>query len=182
MKENDYIFRNFFGDITFNEGIHYWEIIADARTEHELKVGVSSTKELQRMKDFNKAKSENEEVKSAPVTVHASKQFNKDQEQVSFSDCETGWAFFGIGRVRHNSNMHGKIYGKPFKRQGVLGCFLNMNKGQLAFAIDGQYQGVAFQSDALKKGPLYPAISLLHDAGCILVTGKYPPSYFWGFL
>lgn len=42
VKEDEYIFRNFFGTVGFNEGIHYWEIVADARTEHELKVGVSS--------------------------------------------------------------------------------------------------------------------------------------------
>jgi hypothetical protein len=23
------------------DGVHYWEIVADARTEHELKIGVS---------------------------------------------------------------------------------------------------------------------------------------------
>ena len=71
--------------------------------------------------------------------------------------------------------MQGSKYGKAFKRQGVLGVFLNMNRGSLAFAIDGQYLGTAFESEGLKKGPLYPAISLLHNAGCILVTGKAPP-------
>jgi hypothetical protein len=41
VKEDDYFFRTFYGDTPFNEGIHYWEIVADARTEHELKIGVS---------------------------------------------------------------------------------------------------------------------------------------------
>ena len=41
VKEDDYFFRTFYGDSAFNEGIHYWEIVADARTEHELKIGVS---------------------------------------------------------------------------------------------------------------------------------------------
>jgi hypothetical protein len=45
LSEDDYFFRTFFGSKSFNEGIHYWEIIADARTEHELKIGVSSEKE-----------------------------------------------------------------------------------------------------------------------------------------
>lgn len=45
LKEDDYFFRTFFGDVTFSEGIHYWEIVADARTEHELKIGVSKSKE-----------------------------------------------------------------------------------------------------------------------------------------
>ena len=46
IKEDEYIFRNFFGSVPFFEGIHYWEIIADARTEHELKIGVSSVNDL----------------------------------------------------------------------------------------------------------------------------------------
>ena len=60
-----------------------------------------------------------------------------DDVWLSFSDIETGWAFFGIGALRHNSNMNGRKYGKTFKNQGVLGCMLNMNKGMLSFAIDG---------------------------------------------
>ena len=46
IKEDEYIFRNFFGDVCFNEGIHYWEIIADTRTDNELKVGVSKINDL----------------------------------------------------------------------------------------------------------------------------------------
>ena len=46
IKEDDYIFRNFFGDVEFTQGLHYWEIIADARTEHEPKIGVSKIKDL----------------------------------------------------------------------------------------------------------------------------------------
>jgi hypothetical protein len=45
LKEDDYYFRTFFGDVGLTEGIHYWEIIADARTEHELKIGVSKQKD-----------------------------------------------------------------------------------------------------------------------------------------
>jgi hypothetical protein len=45
LKEDDYYFRTFFGDLELTEGIHYWEIIADARTEHELKIGVCKSKE-----------------------------------------------------------------------------------------------------------------------------------------
>lgn len=52
-----------------------------------------------------------------------------------------------------------------------------MNKGTLAFAIDGVYYGVAFEDEQLKlgNGPIWPAVSLLHKAGCTLVSGKQPP-------
>ncbi len=54
-----------------------------------------------------------------------------------------------------------------------------MNKGTLAFALDGQNFGVAYEDEKLKVGPLYPAVSLLHNAGCTLVSGKIPPPYFF---
>ena len=40
-----------------------------------------------------------------------------------------------------------------------------MKKGTLSFSFDGKAGTVAFQSDRLKKGPIWPAISLLHNAG-----------------
>jgi hypothetical protein len=41
LLEEEYLFRTVYANIELNEGIHYWEIIADARSEHELKIGVS---------------------------------------------------------------------------------------------------------------------------------------------
>lgn len=42
LKEDDYLFRTVYANIAFTEGIHYWEIVADSRSEHELKIGVSA--------------------------------------------------------------------------------------------------------------------------------------------
>lgn len=42
LLEEDYLFRTVYSNIELNEGIHYWEIVADARSEHELKIGVSA--------------------------------------------------------------------------------------------------------------------------------------------
>ena len=53
-----------------------------------------------------------------------------------------------------------------------------MNKGTLSFALDGEYFGIAYNTEALKKGPIYPAISLLHCAGCTLRNGVAVPKYF----
>lgn len=61
------------------EGIHYWEIVADARTEHELKIGVSSVNDMSpepdqidtsRTKNNTvevSARSENEAIKVSPT-------------------------------------------------------------------------------------------------------------------
>jgi hypothetical protein len=43
LKEDDYVFRTAYGNTAFFEGIYYWEIIADSNSEHELKIGVSSS-------------------------------------------------------------------------------------------------------------------------------------------
>ena len=85
IQEEDYFFRTFFGSKPLTEGIHYWEIIADARTEHELKIGISTEKD-------------------------------RCDQKKAFCDYAFGWAFFGIGQLRHNSNAQGKEYGKSFKR------------------------------------------------------------------
>jgi len=96
----------------------------------------------------------------------------------AFCDYDHGFAFYGLGQLRHGSNASGAPYGKKFKKEGVLGVFLDMNKGTLSFSLNGEYFGVAFKSDALKKGPIWPAVSLLHCAGCRLENGKKVPSQF----
>ena len=48
LKEDDYVFRTAYGSLPLNEGIFYWEIIADSRSEHELKIGVSSSNTIQK--------------------------------------------------------------------------------------------------------------------------------------
>lgn len=47
--------------------------------------------------------------------------------------------------MRHSSNAVGKPYGKVFKKKGVLGVCLNMEVGNLSFALDGEYMGMAFE-------------------------------------
>ena len=39
---------------------------------------------------------------------------------------------------------------------------LDMNKGTLSFSLNSTFLGVAFEDDELKKGPLWPAVALLH--------------------
>ena len=42
LCESNYYFRTVIGNRPFSDGVHYWEIVADSRTEHELKVGVTT--------------------------------------------------------------------------------------------------------------------------------------------
>lgn len=101
LKEDTYLFRSVVADTAFNDGIHYWEIVADSRTDNELKVGVTKNP------DFDL--------------------------KTSFSDYTFGWAFYGVGQLRHCDGANGAKYGKSFKKTGTLGVFLDMNKGTLAF-------------------------------------------------
>lgn len=42
LSESNYYFRTVISNRPFSDGVHYWEIVADSRTEHELKVGVTT--------------------------------------------------------------------------------------------------------------------------------------------
>ena len=53
-----------------------------------------------------------------------------------------------------------------------------MNEGEIKFCCDGESWGLAFKDEALKKGPLYPAVSLLHCAGCELRSEAMMPKCF----
>jgi len=146
LKEASYIFKSVIGDQPFQSGVHYWEIIADSRTENELKIGVTLK--------------------------------NSFEPNSAFCDFEFGYAYYGLGQLRHGSNASGGAYGKKFKKEGVLGVCLNMDKGTLSFALDGNFMGIAYQAEALRKGPIWPAVALLHNAGCQVVSGKPAPNYF----
>lgn len=53
-----------------------------------------------------------------------------------------------------------------------------MNKGTLSLSLNGEFMGTAFTDPNLKKGPIYPAVSLLHCAGCKIISGKPVPACF----
>ena len=51
LKEQAYVFRSVITSFGFTSGIQSWEIVADNRTENELKIGVSTSNNY----DFNTA-------------------------------------------------------------------------------------------------------------------------------
>jgi hypothetical protein len=46
LKEEQYLFRSVIANKSFTEGVHYWEIIPDARSENELKIGVCKSRDF----------------------------------------------------------------------------------------------------------------------------------------
>jgi E3 ubiquitin-protein ligase NRDP1 len=53
-----------------------------------------------------------------------------------------------------------------------------MNKGQMSFSLNGEFLGIAYNSESLKRGPIFAAVSLLHCAGCRLDASKPVPAIF----
>lgn len=47
------MFRTVIADKGFFSGIHYWEIIADSRTENELKIGVTTKRDIKLESSFS---------------------------------------------------------------------------------------------------------------------------------
>jgi len=95
----------------------------------------------------------------------------------AFCDSNAGFAFYGIGQLRSGNNANGPSYGLKIKNRGVLGVLLDMNEGSITFGSNGKSFGVAFKDSKLLKGPIYPAVALLHCAGCT-INYKPIPAYF----
>ena len=41
-----------------------------------------------------------------------------------------------------------------------IGVFVNTNRGQIGFSINGKFHGMAFEGEEFTEGPFYPAVSL----------------------
>ncbi|CAD8116560.1 unnamed protein product [Paramecium sonneborni] len=109
------------------------------------------------------------------IGITTQRDFNYDS---AFCDFEYGWAYYGLAQLRHNSNATGPSFGKRFKKEGTLGICLNMNQGTLMFSLNGEYMGCAYKDEKLKQGPIFPAVALLHCAGCKITNGKPVPQIF----
>ena len=46
LSEDNYLFRSCIGDVGFTSGTHYWEVVADSRTENEFKIGVVKNRDI----------------------------------------------------------------------------------------------------------------------------------------
>lgn len=47
------MFRSVIGDTGFKCGIHYWEVVADSKSDNELKVGVTKNREFDLKTSFS---------------------------------------------------------------------------------------------------------------------------------
>lgn len=104
--------------------------------------------------------------------VGVTRSLNFDMNK-SFSDFDTGYAFFSQGQLRHGSDSYGETlfpnlihlgvrFGEPCKPKEAhkIGVFLNLLRGEIGFSINGQFISIAFRGEELKQGPFYPAVAL----------------------
>jgi hypothetical protein len=78
-----------------------------------------------------------------------------------FSDKETGWSYYleGNGYTRHCSNSDGRSYGSGYKVNQTLGVYVDLLVGTLAFSVDGDYFGLAFDDLSCDR-PYYAAVAM----------------------
>jgi GTPase SAR1 family protein len=73
--------------------------------------------------------------------------------------------FSYAGDLNRNKAWHGggKVYGNvKWKAGDILGCYLDLDKGQILFALNGVQQGVAFENVVAGDG-LFPAMTMSNN-------------------
>lgn len=129
IKEDEYIFRNLFGSVAFTEGIHYWEIVADARTEHELKIGVSSINTMEECAEYQNQLKQLEEKHALDM------QYKRDSVMVAGSNTtrESSTANEGT-HSRNNRNAQTPAMTQRFQNEIQL-SFSDVHTGWAFFGI-----------------------------------------------
>ena len=79
----------------------------------------------------------------------------------AFTDGPEGWGIYN-GETRHNSNALGSKYGERINPGDIIGIMLDMIEGKISFSWNGVWWGVAFESEELTKGELYPAVAPIY--------------------
>nr|CAD7412483.1 unnamed protein product [Timema poppensis] len=88
-----------------------------------------------------------------------------------------GFGFGGTGKKSNNKQFDS--YGDSFGMHDVIGCFLNLDKGEISFSKNGVHLGTAFTiPQQIKASALFPAV-VLKNAEMSFNFGaqpfKYPP-------
>nr|CAD7448799.1 unnamed protein product [Timema bartmani] len=88
-----------------------------------------------------------------------------------------GFGFGGTGKKSNNKQFDS--YGDSFGMHDVIGCFLNLDKGEISFSKNGVHLGIAFTiPQQIKSSALFPAV-VLKNAEMSFNFGaqpfKYPP-------
>ncbi|XP_047538346.1 ATP-dependent RNA helicase Ddx1 isoform X2 [Vanessa atalanta] len=88
-----------------------------------------------------------------------------------------GYGFGGTGKKSNAKNF--EDYGKAYGKNDVIGCFLNLNNGDISYTINGEDMGVAFKLNQSRRCDCYFPAIVLKNAEMSFNFGstpfKYPP-------
>eukprot|EP01087_Luapelamoeba_hula_P023819 TRINITY_DN8847_c0_g1_i3.p1 TRINITY_DN8847_c0_g1~~TRINITY_DN8847_c0_g1_i3.p1 ORF type:complete len:343 (-),score=59.12 TRINITY_DN8847_c0_g1_i3:7-1014(-) len=117
----------------FLSGVHYWEIKILEETTRGMMLGV--------------ANGTAREVKSGKATA---------------------WLFYSYGCKRHKGNptdyfsaklSTGQAYGSGYKKNDIVGVYVDIDKGIVGYFVNGQFQGIAFSDDDPDEAFCFPCAS-----------------------
>ncbi|XP_031845611.1 ATP-dependent RNA helicase Ddx1 [Nomia melanderi] len=126
--------------------------------------------------------------------VHGSKKFFYEATVTDEGLCRVGWSTgqasldlgtdkngFGFGGTGKKSNARQfDDYGEAFGMHDVIGCYLDLVKGEISFTKNGAKLGVAFTLNAQQKSQTYYPAVVLKNAEMSFNFGaqpfKHPPS------
>ena len=85
-----------------------------------------------------------------------------------------GWGYYASGGQKYNSSSFS--YGASYGKIGdVVGVSLDCDVGVLSFSLNGENQGVAYESKALKNRELALCVSMYRTGqGVVLSTSQFP--------
>lgn len=70
-----------------------------------------------------------------------------------------GFGFGGTGKKSNSKSFD--TYGEPFGINDTIGCYLDLNSGEVSFSKNGKLLGKAFtMADNVKNKALHPAVVL----------------------
>ena len=86
---------------------------------------------------------------------------NKISVSSAFSDSDTGYAYYSMFELRHQSNNKGPKYGVGYGVGDTIGVLFDRYKGNLSFFYNGADLGIAFKGILMKNTVFYPAVACL---------------------
>jgi len=94
------------------------------------------------------------------IMVGVAKQFGNPNETNHYIKPHSYSYYSHNGSIYHNQTS--VAYKRPLHSSDRLGVLLDMDRGELAFAINGVNQGMALQDELLREGPLFPTVHIYY--------------------
>ena len=85
--------------------------------------------------------------------------FSTDNAKLDLGTCPFGYGFGGTGKKSNNRQFDD--YGRPFGKNDVVGCYLDLDNMEIAFTLNGDDLGLAFSINRSQyKDNFFPSVVL----------------------